>query len=412
MSLILFAIPFFLALILLEIIVSKRLNKPVYRFHDAVTSINIGFISELFRSIAKLMSIAVYAVVVEHVASFTWDIKNPAVWVLAFFMYDFFYYWAHRSGHEVNLLWASHVVHHSSEEFNLSTAFRQSWTNQIFYWIFYLPMAIAGIPVQVFVITALASAIYQFWVHTRLVSKLGWFERVFVTPSHHRVHHGRNAYCIDKNYGGTLIIWDRMFKTFAEERDAEPVVYGTLKPIGSWNPVWANFKNFIGVFGLAWSTAGWRNKLMVVFAPPGWMPQGQALEDTADMQRTSLATTASTLQKVYGVLSVIAILGLVLDLLLASQSMGMPARLVLTVLIAANTASLAWLFEGKRGALELETLRTLGIFVPLVLGVWFHAVGPLAQAGGAAALVVFLGLLAMLYRERATAPALQMKAAA
>jgi len=137
---------FFLSCIAIELLISRRMGKQVYRFHDAMTSLNIGFISETIRSIVKLMTVFVYALVVDQVAAVNWDIQHPAVWIVAFFMYDFFYYWAHRSGHEVNLLWASHVVHHSSEEFNLSTALRQSWTNQIFYWIFYLPMPSSASP--------------------------------------------------------------------------------------------------------------------------------------------------------------------------------------------------------------------------------------------------------------------------
>jgi sterol desaturase/sphingolipid hydroxylase (fatty acid hydroxylase superfamily) len=403
MSPILYAIPFFLALIAIEFFVSIRMGKAVYRFHDAITSLNIGFISETIRSIAKLMSIVVYALVVEQVASFTWDVKSPAVWLVSFFMYDFFYYWAHRSGHEVNLLWASHVVHHSSEEFNLSTALRQSWTNQFFYWIFYLPMAIVGIPVEVFAITALLSAIYQFWSHTRLVPKLGWIDRVFVTPSNHRVHHGRNPYCIDMNYGGTLIVWDRLFGTYAAERDEEPVVYGILTPLNSWSPVWGNIKNFVGVWREAFEAAGWRNKLMVVFAPPGWSTQGQTTDFTKLPDSTRFETPSSRWQKIYGLTACVLILCLVLDLLLVAASLSMPVRLICTVFIAGNTACLAMLFEGRRWAIALEALRATLVFGALMGGIWFHAVSPLGRLAGAMALVVSLATLAILYRERAAA---------
>ena len=223
---ILYAVPVFMALLLIEVLASRWMGRDVYRVHDAVTSVNIGFISEAVRSLVKLVTVIFYALFVERVGTFQFDIKQPWVWVLAFFMYDFLYYWAHRAGHEVRLLWAAHVVHHSSEDFNLSTALRQSSTNQLFYWVFYVPMAVVGIPASVFVTVALLSAIYQFWVHTQLVPKLGWVDRIFVTPSNHRCHHGRNDYCIDVNYGATLIIWDRIFGTYAQERDNEPVVYG------------------------------------------------------------------------------------------------------------------------------------------------------------------------------------------
>jgi sterol desaturase/sphingolipid hydroxylase (fatty acid hydroxylase superfamily) len=134
-----YAVPVFMAFLLLELLASRWMNRPVYRLHDAVTSLNIGFISEAVRSLVKMVTVIFYALFVERVGTFQFDMSQPWVWVLAFFMYDFLYYWAHRAGHEVRLLWAAHVVHHSSEDFNLSTALRQSSTNQIFYWIFYVP---------------------------------------------------------------------------------------------------------------------------------------------------------------------------------------------------------------------------------------------------------------------------------
>lgn len=396
MSPILYAIPFFLALIAIELVVAQKMGKSVYRFHDTITSLNIGFISETIRSIAKLMSIAVYALVVEQVASFIWDVKSPAVWIVSFFMYDFFYYWAHRSGHEVNLLWASHVVHHSSEEFNLSTALRQSWTNQFFYWIFYLPMAIAGIPVEVFAVTALLSAIYQFWSHTRLVPKLGWIDRVLVTPSNHRVHHGRNAYCIDMNYGGTLIVWDRLFGTYAEESDAEPVVYGILSPLNSWSPVWGNLKNFVGVWRDARRAKGWRTKLMVVFAPPGWAVAGQMAAPGKPANRNRFETPSTKWQRIYGFIASVFILCLVLDLLLSAASLSMPMRVAYTLFIAGSTGCLAMLFEGRPWAIRLEAVRATLLFGPLMGGLWFHAVTPLGRLAGGIALVISIGSLMVL----------------
>ena len=399
MSLIVYAIPLFLGLMLLEIVVARAIKAPVYRFHDAVTSIQIGFVSELFRSVTKLVSVVVYATLVQQVAALTWDTRHPAVWVVAFFLYNFFYYWAHRCGHEINLLWASHVVHHSSEEFNLSTALRQSWTNQVFYWIFYLPMAILGIPVEVFVVTALASAVYQFWVHTRLIDRMGWMEHVFVTPSHHRVHHGRNAYCIDRNYGGTLIVWDRLFHTFAAERRGEPVVYGTLVPIRSWSPVWANLKNYLTMASDAVATPGWRQKLLLVFAPPGTVAvAGSAVVEPVPLSAAPFDTPAPRLQKIYGALATLGVLAFVLDLLLHSPQLDMGLRLALTLAAALSTVPLAWVFEGRKDALALEAVRCTLILAPAAAGIWFHAVPPVWRACAAAALVLHICLLAGLAR--------------
>jgi sterol desaturase/sphingolipid hydroxylase (fatty acid hydroxylase superfamily) len=399
MSLILYAIPFFLGCIALEYVISKRNAQQVYRFHDAVTSLNIGFISETVRSVLKLMSIFVYALVVDQVAAFEWDLKNPAVWVVAFFMYDFFYYWAHRSGHEVNLLWASHVVHHSSEEFNLSTALRQSWTNQIFYWVFYLPMAIVGIPVKVFVITALVSALYQFWSHTRLVGKLGWADRIFVTPSNHRCHHGRNDYCIDKNYGGTLIIWDRIFGTYTEERDEEPVVYGTLTPLNSWNPVWGNFKNYTTLWRDIRATKGWREKLYVVFAPPGLINTSSSVQTTEPITQR-FATSVTRWQQIYGWLASGVVLALVIELLRVAPDLSWPARVVFTAMIILNTAGLSRIFEGRAGAVKLEASRCLLMFGCLGAGMWFYPLPDIARFLAVGILMVSLVLLFLLQRDQ------------
>jgi sterol desaturase/sphingolipid hydroxylase (fatty acid hydroxylase superfamily) len=402
MNPIVFAIPVFMAFVGLEAWLAWRRGLKVYRLHDALTSINIGAMSETIRALLKLLSLAVYAVVVERVGAFSWDLKSPWVWVLAFFMYDFFYYWAHRSGHEVNLLWAAHVVHHSSEDYNLSTALRQSSTNQVFYWLFYLPMAIVGIPVTVFVVIALISVVYQFWSHTQLVGKLGWADRVFVTPSNHRCHHGRNDYCLDKNYGGTLIIWDRLFGTYVAERDDEPVVYGTLVPLQSWNPLWGNLKNYVGIWRQVRSTAGWSNKLMRVFAPPGWGnadAPAPALPQAASWSRFD--TPALKWQHVYGLLASAVIFGLLFNLLIVAQSLSVPQRAAYAAVLVLNAVGMAWVFEGKRWALGFEALRAALVFGALAAGLWFGPVSLPAQVAALFALALSWGMLALARGERA-----------
>ncbi len=158
---------------------------------------------------------------------------------MAFVVYDFCYYWLHRLGHERNILWAAHSVHHQSEEYNLSTALRQTSTGFLLSWIFYLPLAVLGVPLAVFITVAALNLLYQFWVHTRHIPKLGWYEGFFVTPSNHRAHHAQNPLYMDRNYGGVFILWDRLFGTFQQEDDAEPPVFGVTRPLASWNPLWA-----------------------------------------------------------------------------------------------------------------------------------------------------------------------------
>ncbi|MSQ72425.1 MAG: sterol desaturase family protein [Betaproteobacteria bacterium] len=401
----LYAVPVFLSLIFVELLVAKWMGRKVYCFHDAITSINIGLMSECVRSLLKLMSVFVYAVVVEQVGAFTWDVGQPAVWILAFFMYDFFYYWAHRAGHEVNFLWAAHVVHHSSEEFNLSTALRQSSTNQVFYWVFYLPMAIVGIPVAVFVLVALASALYQFWVHTRLIPKLGWLDLLFSTPSNHRCHHGRNPYCIDVNYGATLIIWDRMFGTYVAERDDEPVVYGTLAPLQSWNPVWANFKNYIGIVRDATHAPRSADKLMHVFAGPDWTPAGPAVPEQGVARTYAVfETPSSRWQRVYGVVATVVVFAMFMHLLMVAPGLSVAARIGYGLLIALNGITIGQIFSNQQRAIEWEALRVAAVFGALASGLWFTPVHAYVQTAAGLGLAISLLVLVFARSERGSMP--------
>jgi len=164
------------------------------------------------------------------------------------------------------------VVHHQSEDYNLSTALRQTGSGWIAGWVFYLPMAVLGVPPLVFGTVALIDLLYQYWVHTQQIGRLGWFDRWFCSPSNHRVHHAVNPRYLDKNYGGILIVWDRLFGSFVEEDDAEPCVYGTIKPLRSWDPVWANLSFYAEILRDCWYTRSWSDKVKRWFAPPGWRP--------------------------------------------------------------------------------------------------------------------------------------------
>lgn len=175
-------------------------------------------------------------------------------------------------GHERNILWAAHSVHHQSEDYNLSTALRQTSTGFLLSWIFYLPLAVVGVPLVVFISVASLNLLYQFWVHTRHVPKLGWVEWFFVTPSNHRAHHAQNALYMDRNYGGVFIIWDRLFGTFQEEDDNEPVIFGVTTPLASWNPLWANLQFYAQLWSDARRTERWWDKLRIWFMRTGWRP--------------------------------------------------------------------------------------------------------------------------------------------
>jgi sterol desaturase/sphingolipid hydroxylase (fatty acid hydroxylase superfamily) len=266
------ATPVFLGLIAIEFIVGWRRGRNTYRLADAFNSIGLGMMSQVVGLFTKLAAIGIYTWVYEHAALTELPADAAWVWVVGLLVYDFCYYWLHRFGHTMALFWAAHSVHHQSEDYNLSTALRQTSSGWIAGWVFYLPMAVAGFPPLVFAVVALVDLLYQYWVHTQQIGKLGWFDRWFCSPSNHRVHHAVNDRYLDKNYGGILIIWDRLFGSFAEEDDAEPCVYGTIKPLRSWNPLWANLSFYAELARDSWHTRSWADKVRRWFAPPGWRP--------------------------------------------------------------------------------------------------------------------------------------------
>lgn len=266
------ATPVFLLLIAVEYAVGVARGRNTYRLNDALNSIGLGILSQLTGVFTKLMTVGIYTVVHRHAALRALPADAWWVWVGALLLYDFCYYWNHRLGHECALFWAAHVVHHQSEDYNLSTALRQTSTGWIAGWIFYLPMAVLGVPPVVFATVALIDLLYQFWVHTQQVGRLGWFDRMFCSPSNHRVHHAVNDRYLDRNYGGILVLWDRLFGTFQEEDEREPCVYGTRSPLRSWNPIRANLQVYAELVRDSWHTARWSDKLRVWLKPPGWRP--------------------------------------------------------------------------------------------------------------------------------------------
>ena len=243
-----------------------------YRLADAINSLSAGVLSTTAGLLTRAVGLVIYTLAWQQLALFELSAEALWVWLLAFVFYDFCYYWNHRLGHERNVLWAAHSVHHQSEDYNLSTALRQTSTGFIFGWIFYLPMALAGVPPLVFLTVAALNLLYQFWVHTRHIPKLGWFEWLFVSPSNHRVHHAQNAVYMDRNYGGVFILWDRLFGTFQEELDAEPVIFGVTTPLASWNPLWANAQFYVALWRDARRAESWWDRLRIWFMPTGWRP--------------------------------------------------------------------------------------------------------------------------------------------
>ena len=273
-QIIVLATPVFFLLIAIELAVGFKRQRNTYRLADAVSSISLGMLSQTSAVFTRLLRIGIYTALFEHVALWRNDAFWTSLpgWLLALLFYDFCYYWLHRMGHESAVLWAAHAVHHQSQDYNLSTALRQTSSGALLGWVFYVPMALAGVPPLVFGVVALIDLLYQFWVLTEQVGRLGWFDRWFCSPSNHRVHHAVNDAYLDKNYGGILILWDRMFGTFKDEDEQERCVYGTRGLLNSWDPLWANAQVYAGLAHDSWHARSWLDKLKVWIQPPGWRP--------------------------------------------------------------------------------------------------------------------------------------------
>ena len=271
-QIIVLATPIFLLLIGIEFLVGLKRGRNTYRLNDALNSIGLGILSQIVELFGALFKLWLYVLVFEHASLWKLPSGSLWVWLAGLVLYDLLYYWHHRFGHTVALFWAAHVVHHQSEDYNLSTALRQTGSGWVGDWLFYLPMALLGVPPLVFAVAGLVDLLYQYWVHTQQIGRLGWFDRWFCAPSNHRVHHAVNDKYLDKNYGGIFIVWDRLFSSFTEEDDAERIVYGTRGPLRSWNPVWANLQYYADLLKDSWHAANWSDKLRVWFMHPGWRP--------------------------------------------------------------------------------------------------------------------------------------------
>ena len=268
-----YAVPVFFLMIGIEFIFGVIKGTNNYRLNDSIAAISLGLISRL----PPLLNLGIQGVVWTYVATNLNMSLMPkdswVTWVIAFLFYDLCYYWMHRMSHQVKVLWASHVVHHQGEEFNLSTALRQTSSGWLWKWVFYIPMFMVGIPGEVFFTVAAINLLYQFWVHTEHIKTLGPLELIFITPSNHRIHHAQNPEYIDANYGGVFIIWDRIFGTYIPERGDLKPIYGTVKPLRSWNPIWSNLEIYHQMIRDTIHTKTLKNKIKVWFSSTRWRPE-------------------------------------------------------------------------------------------------------------------------------------------
>lgn len=355
------SIPIFFLLIGLELLISRLKHTQLYRFNDAITNISCGIGQQVIGVFLKTFTVLGYVFIYQNYRLIPNMPQNALTWVLLFIGVDFFYYWFHRLAHEINVLWGSHVVHHQSEEYNLSVALRQSWVQSVFSSLFYLPLAYIGFSPVLFVTIAAFQTLYQFWIHTRIINKMPtWFEYVFNTPSHHRVHHGVNPIYIDRNHGGTLIIFDRMFGTFQTEQEA--VVYGITVQPKSWNPLWLNLDYWVHLWNEFWQMQTWGNRWHLLFGNPGWHPANELVPqhefNAANYHKYD--TTISPQINYYILGQYTLILGGATVFLFSADAYSLVIRVLLAVLIIWAIVNCGALFENKTWATPAEIARLLG----------------------------------------------------
>ena len=353
------AIPVFFALIGLELLLTRLLERDSYSLADSLNDLSCGIVQQLVEVFAKTALFAGYVFLYGAARVFEIPLSAAWAWVACFLGVDFCYYWFHRVSHRVNAVWATHVVHHQSEEYNLAVALRQGAFQGWFSWVFYLPLAILGFPPLMFLTLSAFDTLYQFWIHTRVIGKLGPLEWVLNTPSHHRVHHACNPKYIDRNYAGTLIVWDRLFGSFKEERD-EPV-YGITKPLHSWNPVWANLHVWVDLFAKARRTSRLGDRLRLFLSPPGWRPaELGGFEAPPEVDRATYEKFRPPLPRglaLYAFAQFVLVLLGVTALLFRQQEMGALPRALGALAAVLSLVSVGGLMERKAWAYTLEWAR-------------------------------------------------------
>ncbi len=372
--LITYAIPFFMLLVGIEFVYGLIKKENNYRINDALASMSLGLISRFVPLLGLGFQYVVYTYVAEEFNLSLLNSTETWVWVTAFFMYDLCYYWMHRLHHEIKVFWATHVVHHHGEEFNLSTAMRQTSTGFLWKWIFFLPMFLVGIPPNVFVTVAGINLIYQFWVHTEHIGKLGVLEYIFITPSNHRIHHAQNDDYLDANYGGVFIIWDRIFGTYIDERDDLKPVYGTVKPLKTFNPLWANIEVFYQMILDSYHTKKWKDKIRVWFSPPAWRPDDVKDRYPYPVDKNDLNNfekydpEITKTEKIFAFFQFTMINGLTILMLFNVDKFSYQEMAGVAILVSTLAISNALLLDGKRYANNIEVVRACAVLVFVYLG--------------------------------------------
>ena len=372
------SIPIFFILIGIELIVARFTHKELYRLPDAIANLSCGITSQLSGLFLRIFAIGIYQLVFQYLSILELDRTQWWYWVALFLLVDLAYYWGHRMSHEVNLFWGGHVVHHQSEDYNLSVALRQSSLQVVWTFAFNLPIALLGFETLDFVLISAFNTLYQFWIHTETIGKMGWCEYLFNTPSHHRVHHGRNPKYIDKNHAGTLIIWDKMFGTF--QREEERPTYGITKPINSWNAVWANMSHYAEMGKDLKRIPKWGDRIKYLFKKPGWFPDslgGYRAAPEVDRDTYAKYDTPANLSLNLYVLFQYTLCIVATALFLFNASVfSMPEKVAITLLITIVVVNCGVLFENRKWVKWSEWLRIALYPVLLAIATFVMGLSP------------------------------------
>jgi sterol desaturase/sphingolipid hydroxylase (fatty acid hydroxylase superfamily) len=371
------AMPLFLALILIEKLYGYYKGEDTAPIMDSVSSISSGIINSLKDVLGLSVTLLSYEWMSENLAVFHQEINIPSI-IIAFFVIDFYGYWSHRLAHQINFLWNKHAIHHSSEEFNLSCALRQSISSFVNLFTFLLlPAALLGVPAKVIAITLPIHLFLQFWYHTKHIKKLGGLEKIIVTPSHHRVHHAINPEYMDKNHGQIFIFWDKLFGTFQEELDDVPAVFGITRPAQTWNPFRINFQHLWLLISDAWRAENWKDRFTIWFKPTGWRPEN--FEEKYPVTKISnvysfnkYGTKHSNILMYWSAIQMFVTLGLVSYLYLSIARIDIQNIFLYGTFIFISVYSYTELMDTNNYSLFWESVRfVFGIGIVNYLGNWF-----------------------------------------
>ncbi len=358
---------FFMLLIVWEAGVSIWRADGRYRLVESVGNIGHGAVYQVFDYFTKALVMVPFVLVSESFAIRALPLDAWWAWLIAVVAFDFVNYWQHRHGHEINWMWAVHGVHHAAEDYNLAAALRQPLLSHLYSWVYRLPLALF-VPIPMFVGVVVFDFLYQFVQHTRYVGTLGPLEWVMNTPSHHRVHHGRNAKYLDKNYGGIFIVWDRLFGTFQIEEE-EPD-YGITEPLGTVDPIWGNLALWWRLAQAAGRARGWRHKLAIWWVGPGDIAR---LAPAEASDRTAATTTAtpvgSRVITSYVLAQALVALPLLPLLIYVGSTLSWSQQLALSVFMVGTASALVAVIEGRPWATGAELARVLVLAGGLVLAV-------------------------------------------